>query len=157
MSDIEGRWTEVRSRKIGGRRREKQTYKYNPNNVIKLVKNFFEKELRNIDEYFLKTKPKSVLLYGSCARGDNTENSDVDIMVIWNYIPDHDLLRIIRNELMEILGTKVDLVVMKHIKRLTTPAPNDELFISNVKDDAITVFGDDKGIIDFSVKIGKIK
>lgn len=154
---MDGEWTEVCSKKIRRGRREKQSYRHNQTNVIQLVKNFFDKELKNIDEYFLKTKPKSVLLYGSCARGDNTEHSDVDIMVIWNYIPDHDLLRIIRNKLMEILGTKVDLVVMKHIKKLTTPAPNDELFISNVKDDAITVFGDDKGIIDFSVKIGKIK
>ena len=68
---------------------------------------------RKIAEYF---KPQPVLkawLFGSFARGDETENSDVDILVRFDRTTTHIGLFTygrIHRELEEKLGRKVDLV-----------------------------------------------
>ena len=68
---------------------------------------------RKIAEYF-KTQPVlKAWLFGSFARGDETENSDVDILVRFDRTTTHIGLFTygrIHRELEEKLGRKVDLV-----------------------------------------------
>ncbi|MBQ8655850.1 MAG: nucleotidyltransferase family protein [Prevotella sp.] len=68
--------------------------------------------MRQIAEYF-KTQPVlKAWLFGSFARGEETQNSDVDILVEFDRTSPIGLLAYIRmhRELEERLGRKVDLV-----------------------------------------------
>jgi uncharacterized protein with HEPN domain len=61
-------------------------------------------------------QPISVGIFGSFARGENTENSDIDILVKFKVVPTLLTLIRIENELSEILGRKVDLITIGAIK-----------------------------------------
>lgn len=56
--------------------------------VIKIISNRIASDSRQI----YGDKLVSVILYGSCARGDYTEDSDIDIMVLLN-IPPEDVTK----------------------------------------------------------------
>ena len=58
----------------------------------------------------------SVGIFGSFARGDNTENSDIDILVKFKVAPSLLTLIKLENELSELLGIKVDLITTGAIK-----------------------------------------
>ncbi len=55
-------------------------------------------------------------LFGSCARGEQSVGSDVDILVEFDEVP--SLLRLVRleNHLTDLLGVKVDLVLKDGLK-----------------------------------------
>lgn len=57
-----------------------------------------------------KHKTANPRVFGSVARGEDTENSDLDLLV--DPLPGASLFNLIRleNELTELLGTKVDLL-----------------------------------------------
>ena len=57
-------------------------------------------------------KPKKVILFGSYARGDATENSDLDLMVVApeNYTNRRDMMKIGRRA-VGIMGIGVDVLV----------------------------------------------
>jgi predicted nucleotidyltransferase len=55
-------------------------------------------------------------IFGSFARGDNTENSDIDILVKFKVAPSLLTLIKLENELSELLGIKVDLITTGAIK-----------------------------------------
>lgn len=62
---------------------------------------------------FLKGQPvKKAWLFGSCSRGDNDDNSDMDILV--QYIPDQKISLFKISKIMcglsRVVGMKVDLV-----------------------------------------------
>lgn len=61
-------------------------------------------------------QPVSVGIFGSFARGDNTENSDIDILVKFKVAPSLLTLIKLENELSELLGIKVDLITTGAIK-----------------------------------------
>ena len=68
-------------------------------------------EVQNtIVAYLMKYNPEFVGLFGSFARKENSEFSDIDILV--RFQKSYSLLQLIRmeNELSEKLGVKVDLV-----------------------------------------------
>jgi len=111
-----------------------------------------------------------IFLYGSTARGDNTENSDIDLLIIWHKKVPVEIEKIKEN-LEYIFERKVDLVSM-----VTTikPCVNDidfdiyqipsknqttcngnELFLSNVITDAVVIIGNIEDI-KFSKYIGKV-
>ncbi|KAF0133484.1 MAG: DNA polymerase beta domain-containing protein [Candidatus Saganbacteria bacterium] len=47
------------------------------------IKELYKEEIRRItDQIVEKYKPIKILLFGSCARGEITENSDIDILII---------------------------------------------------------------------------
>ena len=74
-------------------------------------------EVQNIIiEHLRKYNPEMIGLFGSFARGENTEHSDIDVLIRFNTA--YSLLQIIRmeNELSDLLGTKVDLVTEGAIK-----------------------------------------
>ena len=76
-------------------------------NIIKLATN--------------KIRPTMVAIFGSFARGEEHENSDVDILIDFN--GQVDLLELIgiEQELSELLGFKVDLVTMRSVNNLLKP------------------------------------
>lgn len=103
--------------------------------------------------------PKSVILYGSVATGQNTFQSDVDIMIVWpaRLIPPDEALIELKQALISKCGTSVDLVVMAYIGKECIPNVNDEPYIENVKRDGKIIIGDSIDIIDRSYKVCKVK
>lgn len=74
------------------------------------------KELENtIIEHLNPYKPKTISLFGSYVRTDNTSKSDLDILV--DFYETVNLLNLIglEQDLSEILGIKVDLVTEKAV------------------------------------------
>ena len=71
-------------------------------------------------------------LFGSRARGENQNDSDTDFLIAFNKIP--SLVQFIRleNELQDILGTHVDLVVQGSEKPFIKP---------NIYRDLIAIYG----------------
>ena len=69
-----------------------------------------------IVNYLKDFRPELIGVFGSFIRGDNTENSDIDILI--RFRDTYSLLQLIRieNELSELLGLKVDLVTEGSIK-----------------------------------------
>ena len=59
--------------------------------------------------------PKTMGIFGSYARGENDQNSDLDILI--DFDPPLDLLEIIglEQELSEKLGIKVDLITVRSL------------------------------------------
>ena len=57
-------------------------------------------------------KPRRIILFGSQARGDASEDSDIDIMVVEESIPDrlNEMVRL--NRAVRTLGIAVDLLVV---------------------------------------------
>ena len=66
-------------------------------------------------------KPKKVAIFGSYARGDNTQQSDLDILV--NLTERVNLLDFIKieQELSDMLGVKVDLVTEQYLNPSVRP------------------------------------
>lgn len=62
-----------------------------------------------------KVKPTYVGIFGSYARGEQNENSDIDILI--DFDMKVDLLELIglEQELSELLGIKVDLVTLRSV------------------------------------------
>jgi predicted nucleotidyltransferase len=62
-----------------------------------------------------KHKPRMVGIFGSYARGENDEDSDLDILV--DFEESLDLLELVglEQELTENLGTKVDLITVNSL------------------------------------------
>ena len=80
---------------------------------------------------------EKVYLFGSYARGDADENSDVDLHI---YTKNHcGLLRIagFRLDLVEKLGVEVDVV----IGRLPEKSIHDRRFKDNVESDEVLLYG----------------
>ncbi|MDK9698760.1 MAG: nucleotidyltransferase family protein [bacterium] len=60
---------------------------------------------------------KSLALFGSVARGDETENSDVDILVEFTEPIGFFRLGDLEDQLSELTGSKIDLVTTTGVKR----------------------------------------
>jgi len=71
---------------------------------------------RTIIQYLDKYRPESIGIFGSFARNENTQKSDIDILVKFkDTISLLDLIKIER-ELTNLLGIKVDLVTEPSLK-----------------------------------------
>lgn len=76
-----------------------------------------EEQIHNaIIEYLMGYKPERIGLFGSFARGDHRESSDIDILVRFEETCTLFQLIRIENELSELIGRKVDLVTEGAIK-----------------------------------------
>lgn len=69
-----------------------------------------------IINYLQDYKPERISLFGSFARGDNTEESDIDILIRLEETCSLFQLVRIENDLSELIGRKVDLVTEGAIK-----------------------------------------
>jgi uncharacterized protein len=82
-----------------------------------------ESVIKIIRDYFKDQPVKEAYIFGSYARGEQTEKSDIDILTVLDY-SQYIGLNFFgwQNELQELLGRKVDLIsdggVSKHIKPL---------------------------------------
>jgi hypothetical protein len=76
-----------------------------------------QQEIKNIILDHLKIyQPVTVGIFGSYARGENTEKSDIDILVKFKVAPSLLTLIKLENELSDLLGIKVDLITTGAIK-----------------------------------------
>ncbi len=88
---------------------------------MKFTKDSILNKLRVLKPALIKKYPISELaLFGSFARGDFNENSDIDILVDFNASIGLGFFRL-ANELEDELNTKVDLVTRKGIKKHYLP------------------------------------
>ena len=76
-----------------------------------------QQEVKYIILNYLKDyQPVSVGIFGSFARGESTEKSDIDILVKFKVAPSLLTLIKLENELSDLLGIKVDLITTGAIK-----------------------------------------
>ena len=70
---------------------------------------------KTIIDYLSSYKPERIGLFGSFARGEHNDGSDIDILV--RFHETCSLLQLVRieNELSELIGKKVDLAYIEHI------------------------------------------
>ena len=79
---------------------------------------------KQISDYFATQPVLKAWVFGSYARGEQREDSDIDIMIV----PDYDahvglfLLSGMRLDLQDILGKKVDLVTEKGLMSFARPS-----------------------------------
>lgn len=80
-----------------------------------------EQQKKIILEVTNRINPTYVGVFGSFARGEQNENSDMDILI--DYQIPLDLLEIVglENELSEMLGIKVDLITQKSLNKIMQP------------------------------------
>lgn len=66
--------------------------------------------------YLMQFEPESIGIFGSSARGEETESSDVDLLV--SFSKTFGLLQLVRieRELSEMIGKKVDLVTDRSLQ-----------------------------------------
>ncbi|MGI6339253.1 MAG: nucleotidyltransferase family protein [Bacteroidales bacterium] len=91
-----------------------------------------QQDVKNIILNHLKDyQPVSVGIFGSFARGESTEKSDIDILVKFKVAPSLLTLIKLENELSDLLGIKVDLI--------TTGAIKNKRVRKSIKKDLITI------------------
>ncbi len=76
-------------------------------------------------------QPVSIGIFGSFARGESTEDSDIDILVKFKVAPSLLTLIKLENELSDLLGIKVDLI--------TTGAIRNKRVQKSIKKDLISI------------------
>ena len=85
-----------------------------PNNIEKAIK-----ELKVGINKILKNKVKKIILYGSYARGDYRENSDLDIMILTNM--SEEKIVDIRTEIWDLaydIGLENDIIISILVKNI---------------------------------------
>lgn len=102
------------------------------------------KELKNASERLYGEKLNKIILYGSYARGDNTEESDIDIMIILNCNPDE--IKGLRNLTTEMvsdisLEQEVFLSVLLRDKNYFEENLDFLPFYQNIAQEGITIYG----------------
>ncbi len=140
------------------------THLYNKQQMLKkspgtkLSKDHVINELSSIFNQYI-TDIHGAFLYGSTARQQNTEKSDIDILVIWKKrVP--FFAKSLKEKLEKIFLKKVDFVCMIYVKKCMydfdkNDFTQNECFLENVHRDAISIIGDKKDIC-YSRHVGKI-
>lgn len=85
-----------------------------------------------IRQYLSKQPVKRAYLFGSCSRGEETPNSDIDILVNLDYSQPIGLLKYvaIMNGLSQQIGKKVDMVEEEGLASFAKPyVDNDKILI----------------------------
>ncbi|NPA62109.1 MAG: nucleotidyltransferase family protein [Methanococci archaeon] len=77
------------------------------------IKEILRKHKKELKE---KYKVKSIAIFGSYARNEQTEKSDIDILVEFYKTPDYLKFFELEDYLSDLLGVKVDLVIKGAIK-----------------------------------------
>ncbi|AAB98108.1 TPA: nucleotidyltransferase family protein [Methanocaldococcus jannaschii] len=81
--------------------------------TISEIKDILRKHKKILKE---KYKVKSIAIFGSYARNEQTEKSDIDILVEFYETPDYLKFFELEDYLSDLLGIKVDLVIKGAIK-----------------------------------------
>ncbi|MDX1958621.1 MAG: nucleotidyltransferase family protein [Leptospiraceae bacterium] len=87
------------------------------------MNSLFEANLKEIVTGYFQKKPViKAYLFGSYSRGDNTESSDIDILVELDYTEKIGLAFFkMENDLSNLLQTKVDLLTTNSISKYIKP------------------------------------
>ena len=112
-------------------------YKLNKENVIlkqfKVLSNIIKiQELNNL----VKKHNIKIYLYGSCARGENSLNSDVDILIIGN-IKRHEIINKVE-KLSEKINKKITLQIFSELEWVNL-GKKDKAFYERVEKDRIEI------------------
>lgn len=85
---------------------------------------------------------RSVYVFGSYARGEASEDSDVDIMIDRKGSSVHGIfgMNALFNELKEVLGKEIDLVTVQSLNQASTLGRNAD-FAENVIKERVKVYG----------------
>lgn len=81
-----------------------------------LTKEIILQTLKNQENFFAKYDIKTLALFGSTARNEATENSDLDFLVEFNHSTTLDSYMNLKFYLEELFNKSVDLVTLKSIK-----------------------------------------
>ena len=92
--------------------------------ILRILRDFKEKEG---DKYGIE----QLGLFGSAARGEQTEESDIDVCMTPNALMDYFTLQDIQERLESLFHTKVDVVTLHENMR--------QLFLNNIRHDAIFI------------------
>jgi len=80
-----------------------------------------------IEEIRQRFSVKALAIFGSIARNESTDNSDVDVLVVFDRKAGFDLFMDLKFYLENLLGTKVDLVTDKALRPQVRRAIEQEL------------------------------
>jgi len=124
-------------------KKENGKYVVTNNSITKGIRILFN--IANIDMRIFKRHQfvKSVGLYGSCAKGDNTLESDIDIWIRIEETEDEQLASLSAAINKKMNQAKVLFLTKDKIKKMQK---NDELFYHSLVFSSIIVFGDSNGI-----------
>lgn len=123
---------------------------------IKLKKSSIKKNLvlekkmviERIKNILNKYHPYAAYLYGSTARGENKENSDIDLFVIWKKIPKDEIIQQIYNKLYLAFNRRIDFVNYQYNGKSIKITSTDTCYIKNVIDDAVSIIEpNNKGMV----------
>jgi hypothetical protein len=81
-----------------------------------MLPDIIKKLRQNLPEITLRFQVKSLLLFGSYARGQQKKKSDLDILVEFSEPPSFFEFLALERYLSHILGVKVDLVMKEALK-----------------------------------------
>lgn len=85
-------------------------------------------QINQIKTFFADKPVKKIYIFGSYARGEADENSDIDLLIEWDYSKSIGLNYVFwREEMEEILHKEVDFVSLKWI------SPIIEKYVNNDK------------------------
>ena len=84
-------------------------------------------ELTKIQTFFADKPVKKIYLFGSYARGEATESSDVDLLIDWDYSKHIGLnYGVWLEEIQEVLKKDVDFVSVEYISPLIEKYVNED-------------------------------
>lgn len=131
-------------------RKKKIRNKTNSVNNILLIDDIKNNTL--FTELLKKYNPYMVLLYGSTARKQNKEHSDIDLMFIWKNNQIKYNFEDIKNQIKNIFSKNVDMINLIYIsnkyKKYINHNDSFDCFLNNIYIDAISIYGIiDKDII----------
>ena len=101
--------------------------------------------ITDININFFKKYPfvKSVGLYGSCAKGENTQESDIDVWIRVGNAKEEELASLTSQLKKKMNRIKITLLTDKKIDRMKK---EDELFYHALAFGSITLYGDKDGV-----------
>jgi len=137
------------------------------NNIYKLDREQI-KNNNNLIKLLTLIDPISVILYGSYSINKQTDNSDIDLLIIFKKnihtrYPDIDnKIKNLKRDIIKLFNKKVDIVFMINANKIQYKynfhqyVDNDTDFIFNIYEDAYVIYGKkDKDIILESIKYKK--
>ncbi|MDI3488537.1 MAG: hypothetical protein PWR26_1254 [Methanosarcinales archaeon] len=117
-----------------------RVYRFGDSAMIRVIKLLLN--LNKIDEDSLKRDwIKGFGLFGSWAKGTNTDESDLDVWIKTETYPSEFELGKLQKKLREMVGTEVNLVVLTH-QKIKELKEKDRPFYNSIVNDSIVLWGE---------------
>lgn len=119
---------------------KKRRYKNNNKSIVNNIILKREEVINKVRTIIERYRPFAVYLYGSTARNQNKETSDVDIFVIWkNKYPSNHIIQKIYDQLYDEFQRKIDFVNYVYNGKFIKVNSSDSCFVQNVINDAVSI------------------